>query len=164
MSLVLENVQMKAIRTCKSKAERDNIFEVVTCSTYATCKGNPAGIYKHSWGKWELNCHESYIRCLHHKAHGGCVCAVSGEGHWGCRNLLWQENSTRNRDGLQRVSLLRAVQQGCVLKSNFWLLRVTGEVLWGEKLGEHRPSQLALLPDWLLQDRRQGKEGGVKLI
>lgn len=154
MSLVLEDVQMKAVRICKSKTGCDNSLEVATCSAYVTCKGNPAGIYKHSWVKWGLNCHESYIRCLHHKSHGGCVCAVSGEGDRGWRNLLWQENKTRNRDGLQTDSLLRAVQQGCVLKSNFWLLHVPGEVLWGEKLGEHLSSQLALLPDWLLQDRR----------
>lgn len=154
MSLVLKNVQMKAIRIPKNKAECDNSFEVVTCSSYATCKGNPVGIYKHSWEKWELNCHESYIRCLHCKAHGGCVCAVSSEGDRGWRNLLWQENCTRSRDGLQIDSLLRAVQQGCVLKSNFGLLHVPGEVLWGEKLGEHLSSQSALLPDWLLWDRR----------
>lgn len=117
MSLVLENVQMKAIRICKSKAECDNSFEVVTCSAYGMCKRNPAGIYKHPWEKWKLNCHESYIRCLHRKAHGGCVCAVSGEGDRGWRNLLWQENSTRKRDDLQTDSLLRAVQRGlCVEK------------------------------------------------
>lgn len=154
---------MKAIRICKSKAECDNGFEVVACLAYVTCKGNPAGIYKHSWEMWELNCHESYIRCLYRKAHGGCVCAVSSEGRRGWRNLLWQTNSTRSRDGLQTVSLLRAGQQGCVLKSNFRLLRVPGESAWGEKLGEHLSSQLALLPDWLLQDRRSGKVGGVKL-
>lgn len=47
VSLLLENVQMKAIRICKSKAECDNSFEVVTCSAYGMCKRNPAGIYKH---------------------------------------------------------------------------------------------------------------------
>lgn len=150
MSLVLENVQMKAIRICKSKAECDNSFEVVTCSAYGMCKRNPAGIYKHPWEKWKLNCHESDIRCLHCKAHGGCVRAVSGEGDRGWRNLLWQENNTRKRDDLQTDSLLRAVCWKTTVGCYVPLQKCCGV----KTSGEHQSSQLALLPDWLSQERR----------
>lgn len=77
-SLFLENVQMKAIMIYKSKRGCDNGFEVLTCSDYGMCQGSPPGIYKHPWEKWSLTCPESYVWCHHHKAHGACVCAVSG--------------------------------------------------------------------------------------
>ena len=112
---------------------------------------------KMSWKSLKVT--ESHIRCQEEKAHGACACAVRGEGDRGWRDLLRQKNNTRSREGPQAWSLLRGVQQGCVVKSSCQLSRVSPQKRFEVKNpGEHLASWLALLPDWSLQGRGQEKD------